>query len=437
MNHQNQAKTKSNIGQTILQHLNGRQSLLVAFSGGVDSTVLMHALVTLKQQLHNLQLRAIYIHHGLSENADSWAEHCQQQCHTWQVPLIIEKVKLDRSAGNIEEQAREARYQAIYRHLKNNEFLCTAQHLDDQCETFFLALKRGSGPAGLSAMPLENGQHLRPLLTISRQEIEQYANQHQLSWIEDESNQDDHYDRNFLRLNVLPTLNQRWPHFSQMVARSAELCQQQEILLNELLLADFKLVTTPEGQLCLTPLYNYSNYKRNAILRMWFRSKQINMPSQKQLSLIWQTVALAKEDANPQFILHNWQIRRYQNRLYLLPLYQDIEQQILPWDLSTSLTLPDNLGVLQPNYQTDLTCRLPQKEETVSVRFHAQGQFQIVQRKGSRSIKKLWQEHHIPPWMRTRIPLIYYNEQLITAVGVFVTEQGKGSQVGFNLSNTL
>ena len=436
MSHQNQAKTKSIIEQTILQHLNGRQSLLVAFSGGVDSTVLLQALVNLRQKLQNLKLRAIYIHHGLSKNADSWAEHCQQQCHIWQVPLIIEKVKLDRAAGNIEEQAREARYQAIYRHLKRDELLCTAQHLDDQCETFFLALKRGSGPTGLSAMPLENGQHLRPLLTISRQEIEQYANQQQLTWIEDESNQDDHYDRNFLRLKVLPTLNQRWPHFSQMVARSAELCQQQEALIHELLSSEFKQIIGNAKQLNIQPLRDYSDYKRNAILRMWFKEQHIGMPSQKQLSLIWQTVIQAKEDANPQFILHNRQIRRYQNQLYLLPLYQDIEQQILPWDLNTSLTLPDNLGVLQSNYQTKLTCRLPLKEENVSVRFHAQGQFQIVQRKGSRSIKKLWQEHHIPPWQRTRIPLIYYNEQLITAVGVFVTEQGKGSQVGFNLINT-
>ncbi|MBI0104674.1 tRNA lysidine(34) synthetase TilS [Gilliamella sp. W8145] len=437
MSHQSQTQIDNIVEQTILQHLNGRQSLLVAFSGGVDSTVLMHTLVTLKQRLQNLQLRAIYIHHGLSKNADNWAEHCQRQCQTWQVPLIIEKVKLNRSTGNIEEQAREARYQAIYQHLKSDEMLCTAQHLDDQCETFFLALKRGSGPTGLSAMPLENGQHLRPLLTISRQEIEQYANQHLLSWIEDESNQDDHYDRNFLRLKVLPILNQRWPHFSQMVARSAELCQQQEALIHELLLAEFEQIIGNAKQLNIQPLRDYSQYKRNAILRMWFREQHIGMPSQKQLSLIWQTVIQAKEDANPQFILHNRQIRRYQNQLYLLPLYQDIEKQILPWDLATSFTLPDNLGHLQPNYQTDLTCRLPQKDETVSVRFHAQGQFQIVQRQGSRSIKKLWQEHHIPPWMRTRIPLIYYNEQLITAVGVFVTEQGKGSQVGFKLSDTL
>ncbi|OCG45212.1 tRNA lysidine(34) synthetase TilS [Gilliamella sp. Choc4-2] len=435
MNNYHQLAIDKTIKKAILHSVKSRRILLVAYSGGVDSSVLLHALVKIKQQqLPDLQLRAIYIHHGLSKNADYWGTHCQQQCQTWQVPLIIEKVKINRQAGNIEEQARNARYHAIYCHLKENEFLCTAQHLNDQCETFFLALKRGSGPTGLAAMPQENGQHLRPLLTISRTQIEKYAQYHQLTWIEDESNQDDYYDRNFLRLNILPTLNTRWPHFSQMVARSAELCQQQEALLNELLLADFKQITTEQGLLCLTPLFDYSEYKRNAILRMWFRSQQISMPSQQQLALIWQTVALAKEDANPQFILHNQQIRRYQNQLYLLPLYQNIEQQVLNWDLTLPLDLPDKVGQLQVNNQTNLSCRSPQADEKVTVRFHAQGKLQIVNRQGSRAIKKLWQEYNIPPWMRTRIPLIYYNEQLICAVGIFVTKQGLGSQIGFKLT---
>ncbi|WP_366518750.1 tRNA lysidine(34) synthetase TilS [uncultured Gilliamella sp.] len=423
------------IEQAILDHIKNRQSLLVAYSGGVDSTVLLHALTQLKQQQRpGLQLSAIYIHHGLSQNADSWARHCQQQCQIWQVPLIIEKVRLDPMAGNIEQQARNARYQAIYRHLKSDQMLCTAQHLDDQCETFLLALKRGSGPAGLSAMPVESNRHLRPLLTISRQQIEAYANRHQLTWIEDESNQDDHYDRNFLRLKVLPLINQRWPQFSQMVARSASLCQQQEALINELLDNDFHQLLTTQGQLRLSPLINYSEYKRNAILRMWFRQQGIMMPSQKQLALIWQTVVEAKEDANPKFVLHNKQIRRYQNQLYLLPLYDDTEHLVINWDLTSPLVLPDNIGQLQSHYQHDLNCRLPQADEAVTVRFHAQGRLQIVNRQGSRAIKKIWQEHQIRPWMRSRTPLIYYNEQLICAVGVFVTEQGKGSQINFSVT---
>ncbi|OCG21093.1 tRNA lysidine(34) synthetase TilS [Gilliamella sp. wkB108] len=422
------------IEHALLQSLKHRRKLLIAFSGGVDSSVLLQGLVELKQHiLSDLQLRAIYIHHGLSQNADHWAEHCQCQCQKWQVPLIIEKVKLNINAGNIEEQARNARYQTIFKHLSDDETLCTAQHLDDQCETFFLALKRGSGPTGLASMPQESKRHLRPLLTVTRQQIENYANKHQLTWIEDESNRDDHYDRNFLRLHILPIINRRWPHFSQMVARSAELCQQQQELIEELLMTDFNQIIGESGQLSIEPLICYSEYKRNAILRMWFKSQQINMPTRQQIALIWQTVALAKEDANPKFLLHNRQIRRYQNQLYLLPIYQEIEHDILNWDLISPLILPDNLGQLQANYQTNLKCRLPNCDEQVTVRFHAQGQFDIVNRQGSRSIKKLWQEHHVAPWMRTRIPLIYYNEQLISAVGVFITKSGQGTEINFTM----
>lgn len=423
------------IQNTILTQLGSHRRVLIAYSGGIDSTVLLHALVTLKlEKLPDLQLTAIYIHHGISANADQWALHCQQQCQRWQVPFVIEKVTLALEQGNIEAQARQARYTAIAQHIQSGTILCTAQHLDDQCETFLLALKRGSGPAGLSAMPdqsqLAGYLLLRPLLTIRRQQIEQYASEQQIQWVEDESNQDDYYDRNFLRLKIIPQLNQRWPHFSEMVVRSAELCQQQELLLNELLADTLAQLVDEHGCLWISPLLNYSEVKRNALLRMWLKLGQVGMPSRKQLAVIWQTVILAKEDSNPSFILANKQIRRYQDKLYLLPHFQDLQSVSLAWNLCSPLNLPDNLGQLSISFQNG-ECRLPNDDEQVSVRFIAQGSFHIVGRNGSRQIKKLWQEFNIPPWMRTRIPLIYYNENLITAVGVFVTEFGKGQQIKF------
>ncbi|MDF7671063.1 tRNA lysidine(34) synthetase TilS [Orbaceae bacterium ESL0721] len=470
------------IYQTVSDNLENRASLLVAFSGGIDSTVLLHTLHRLvldrlehdqlkhdqlKQDRLNrdnspLNLRAIYIHHGLSQNADNWAAHCQAICQNWQIPLIIEHVEIDKSAGNIEEQARNARYQAIFQHLKQNESLCLAQHQDDQCETFLLALKRGSGPAGLSAMPQELTLHhsnrnitvLRPLLSISRAQIEAYADLHGLDWIEDESNQDDRYDRNFLRLTVLPALQSRWRHFPQMVARSAALCSQQEQLLTELLTPELEKMVGDQGELAIEPLLNCSEYKRYALIRLWLKRHSVTMPTQKQLTLIWQTVALAREDANPQFILGNSQIRRYQQALYLLPKYAETENINLSWDLKSSLTLPDHIGTLhvvnsqmadnQPlNLQLldpqlldpKLMCRLPNSDEQVTIRFHATGRIQIAGRDGSRPMKKQWQAHNIPSWQRTRIPLIFYNDRLITAVGQFVTVHGAGSEITFSLVN--
>jgi len=420
---------------TVQAKIGFHRNLLVAYSGGVDSSVLLHALVMLKQQyLSDLDVKAIYIHHGISENADIWAEHCREQCNIWQVPFIVEKVTLALELGNIEQQARDARYKAINKYLMSGAALCTAQHLDDQCETFLLALKRGSGPTGLSAMPesteFADNLLLRPLLTISRQQIEQYAKEYHLVWVEDESNQDPHYDRNFLRLNVLPLLNQRWPHFNQMVARSAELCHEQQQLLDELLLDCFERLIDNELNLSITPLLSFSPVKRNAILRMWFKRQQIVMPSRKQLDIIWQTVALAKEDSNPQFILHNKQIRRYQGKLYLLPKYHDLQSIKLNWlDFNVPLVLPDGAGKLSILNTLFNNCRLPEQNEDVFVSFSAQGTYQIVGRQGSRQIKKLWQELGIAPWLRTRTPLVFYNDTLITAAGIFITAQGQGHDV--------
>ena len=181
------------------QLLTSRQ-ILVAFSGGLDSTVLLHQLVQWRTENPGVTLRAIHVHHGLSANADAWVTHCENVCQQWQVPLVVERVQLAQEGLGIEAQARQARYQAFARTLLPGEVLVTAQHLDDQCETFLLALKRGSGPAGLSAMAevseFAGTRLIRPLLARTRGELAQWALAHGLRWIEDESNQDDSYDRN-------------------------------------------------------------------------------------------------------------------------------------------------------------------------------------------------------------------------------------------------
>lgn len=234
------------------------RQILVAFSGGLDSTVLLHQLVQWREQQPDVTLRAIHIHHGLSSHADSWVTHCEAVCQQWQVPLVVRRVQLQDEGLGIEAQARQARYAAFAQALHPGEVLVTAQHLDDQCETFLLALKRGSGPAGLSAMGERSSfagtQLIRPLLGETRAALEQWAKRYALRWIEDESNQDDVYDRNFLRLRVLPLLQQRWPHFAEATARSAALCAEQERLLDELLAEDLAGCITADGALQLAPL---------------------------------------------------------------------------------------------------------------------------------------------------------------------------------------
>lgn len=305
---------------TLNTSLLSSRRILAAFSGGLDSTVLLHQLVLWRERHPDVTLRAIHIHHGLSPHADSWVRHCETVCERWQVPLVVERVTLADNGLGIEAHAREARYRAFAQTLLPGEVLATAQHLDDQCETFLLALKRGSGPAGLSAMgersPFAGTLLLRPLLRETRKTLEQWAVRHGLCWIEDESNQDDAYDRNFLRLRALPLLQQRWPHFPAAVARSATLCAEQERLLDELLASDLTDCITAEGTLRLSPLMSMSDVRRAAILRRWLAMRNAPMPSRDALERIWQEVALARDDASPCLRFGDHEIRRYQSQLW-------------------------------------------------------------------------------------------------------------------------
>ena len=410
------------------QQLAGEQRLLVAFSGGLDSTVLLHQLTLLRQQHPQLQLRAIHIHHGLSPHADRWAEHCRALCDAWRVALEIVAIRVDGRDEGIEGAARAGRYQAFRQHLQPGEALVTAQHLDDQSETLLLALKRGSGPAGLAAMPasLMLGEHrlLRPLLFCRRAALERWASEHHLCWIEDESNQDIRYDRNFLRQRVLPLLNDRWPHFAAAVARSAALCGEQEQLLDELLAESLSLLMQPDGALRIDSFPGMSEARRAALLRRWIAACGGKMPSRDALNRLWQEVICAREDAAPRLQLGDHEVRRYRQALYWLPLRPSVREQVLDWpDPAQILYLPHGLGRLE-RAQSGTEIRPPRADERVTVRFQAHGSVAIVGRNGHRPVKKLWQEFGVPPWRRESTPMIFYNETLVAALETFVCREG-------------
>lgn len=404
------------------------RQILVAFSGGLDSTVLLHQLVCWRQSTPDLQLRAIHVHHGLSPNADAWVRHCQQLCAQWQVPLAVARVTLADDGLGVEAHARQARYDAFRDALRPGEVLATAQHLDDQSETLLLALKRGSGPAGLSAMPtvapFAGSWLIRPLLEMSRESLMRWARQHQLRWIEDESNQDDAYERNFLRLRVLPLLNARWPHFAEATARSAALCAEQEQLLDELLADDLARLTGDEGQLAITPMMAMSEPRRAALLRRWLAQRGAQMPSRDMTARLWLEVALAREDASPVLRLGAFEVRRYQQQLWWLKTLPALPDTPLRWDdIHLPLRLPEGHGALELVAGSML--RRPQSGEAVTIRYAAPGLLHIVGRCGGRKLKKIWQEMGVAPWLRDTTPLLFFGETLIAAAGRFVTLEGQ------------
>jgi len=257
--------------------------------------------------------------------------------------------------------------------------------------------------------------------------------QHQLRWIEDESNQDDAYDRNFLRLQVLPLLQQRWPHFADATARSAALCAEQESLLDELLADELSSCTTDNGTLELTPLMEMTRVRRAALLRRWLAAKNAPMPSRDGLERLWQEVALAREDASPCLRFGEYEVRRFQGQLWWIKSVVGQSETILPWPRwQLPLTLPAGLGHLRLLVGDEL--RAPHEDERVSIRFKAPGMLHIVGRSGGRKLKKIWQELNVPSWRRDTTPLLFYGETLIAAAGVFVTRDGAaGEESGVRL----
>ncbi|UJF18886.1 tRNA lysidine(34) synthetase TilS [Vibrio sp. SS-MA-C1-2] len=417
-------------------------SITIAFSGGVDSRVLLRNVSLWAKENDCLdRVNAVYIHHGLSVNSEIWAEKCQLWAEDEGIICYVERVDVSQDKGvSVEQEARNARYQALTPYVKPGGILVTGQHADDQVETFILALKRGSGPAGLASMPYQlsfaEGQIIRPLLTYSRQEIEVYAQQHRLQWVEDESNQDNKYDRNFLRNTLIPQFVDRWPGWKKAVNRTAKLCGEQEHLLNELTADKLQQAIFKDGSLQIDSLVRLSDALSRRLVRDWIKQKKqlensnITLPSEAQLQQIFHSVIDAKPDANPQVCWGDIQVRRYQNRLYIVENLPSIEDLVIDIQLDKWVRLPENLGEIRLQHRPfgDGNLRLPIElnEETqtalspITIRFNGSGiAIKPVGRQGKRKLKKLYQEYGVPSWLRKRTPLLFYGENLVSVADLF------------------
>lgn len=424
---------------SIIGQLTAKSKVILGLSGGVDSRVLLHLLGHFQTKYPQRSIIAVHIHHGLSKHADHW----QASCQTWamQEGITFDSCQVDVSpqgGESLEQVARQARYQALERYIDADDILITGQHLDDQAETFLLALKRGSGPKGLSSMaqtmPFGKGLIHRPLLNVSRHDIEAYATNNKLTWVEDESNQDIRFDRNFLRQQIIPSIKQRWPSFASSVARSARLCAAQEELLDELLRPQLIEMCDQFEGLSIPELASYSKLKRNYILRLWLEQYTRLLPSEVQLSKLWNEVANARADANPELKLALGTVRRYKQRLFWVSNRQDIsnwQQELL---IGQPLTLPDGLGILslmnsvtQAASVLSLSSQVLQQSLTVifepeQLSAHPYG------RVGSRKMKKLFQELGVPSWQRRRLPIVMQGNKVVAVAGLFVDKDYIGEQ---------
>ena len=410
--------------------------IVLAYSGGLDSHVLLHLMARYQALYPQHEYLAVHVHHGLSDNADIWLEHCQRTANVLGINFVAEKVTLDlASRESVEALARTARYQAIAKHLEGDSLLLLGQHLDDQLETFLLQLKRGAGVKGLSAMAAkmpfslqDKCQIVRPLLTLSQQSLVDYAMALKLTWVEDESNNDLNYDRNFLRHQIIPSLKQRWPHIANAVHRSAELCAEQQSLADEIAALDLNTCENGLAGLKIASLNTLSKIRRNNVIRFWLAKQLLPMPRGQHLDKLWQGVVNAVDDANPQLSWQAGEFRRYQGVLYNVQKYASLKEVTIALihTQEQSITLPDNIGslrlqrLLEAQSNARSCVRAPDEDEVITIRFRGEGKCHPIGRSGSRSIKKLYQEYQVAPWLRDRIPLIYYGDELVCAVGLWV-----------------
>jgi len=420
---------------------------VVAYSGGVDSHVLLHCCKQL-----SVPLRAVHVHHGLQSVADYWVNHCQNICAALDVPLDVIYVDAKQKRGQSpEEAARKARYDALHTNLSEGDCLLTAQHLNDQAETLLLQLFRTASTAGLSAMPERRRfgvhVHIRPLLSFTRQEIENYAEENGLHWIEDPSNQDINFDRNYIRTNLIPLLEDRWPEIINQLSTVASLQASNLQVLEDMAAIDLaNSIRIPVFQstvqayvvvsvLSIINLKQLSLPRLFNVLRFWI----INaidagytkiLPTRKLLEEIVKTIIFVQQDASPVIFFSGLEFRKYQSDLYLLKpmLFKSAIESLAEYEVVWQARLPLDLPLLKMRLRVvnksgeGLQMRL--LDEPLTIRFRQGGEnIHPAGRQHSQSLKKLLQEAGIPPWERDSLPLLYYKEELVAVAGLWIAKK--------------
>jgi tRNA(Ile)-lysidine synthase len=391
----------------------------IAFSGGLDSTVLLHLLAHLVKTESLPPLCAVHIHHGLQAAADAWPQHCQSICDALGVPLLIERVKVQPGAS-LERAARDARYAVFSSLTQANDVLLTGQHRDDQAETLLFRLLRGAGVRGLSGMPAQRpvgqGTLIRPLLDISRAELEEFAQAHQLRWIEDPSNQDRQFSRNYLRHQVMPLLSARWPQAQASMSRSAAHLREAQGLLDELAQIDLAQAATAHDyawlglpSLELAPLAALSAARQRNAISHWLEAFT-QLPDTDHWSG-WTDLCKAAPDASPVWRLAEGELRRGAGRVWWLS-GNWLRAPVIgaDWQVpSSALRLADNGRVM---FSGQAPCG------PLRIAYRQGGEVMHLADRGHRDLKRLLNERAVPGFVRGRLPLLFRGDKLLAVANL-------------------
>lgn len=414
--------------------------LVIALSGGRDSLALLAACVQLRDQgaLGARRLRAIHIDHGLQAESPQWARACRRIARAWRVPLSVRRVSVTLARGqSLEAEARRHRYAAFAELLRAKECLLTAHHLDDQAETLLLQLLRGAGVRGLAAMPEETalgrGRLLRPWLEVPRAQLTELLKSLQISeWIEDPSNRDLRFDRNYLRANLMPALLSRWPSAHGVIARSAKHLGEARELLDELAAADLAALVprgaTNTAVIDVPALCALSTARQRNVLRYWLHAAGLRLPDVRHLERIRCELPLARRDAQPVVRWAGGEVRRFGNKLYALaprperdPLASAPLSLPWHWRVGQPISLGRDGGCLRLERDAHGPLHRASLPAELWIRTRVGGESIAVQGgEGRRRIKALLREARILPWWREQVPLVGAGSEVIAVGDLFV-----------------
>jgi tRNA(Ile)-lysidine synthase len=396
-------------------------SLCVALSGGLDSSALLTALATPRRK--RPRLRAVHVDHGIHPNSTAWSAHCRGLAGRLGVPLKVLATKVTRPRGeSLEAAARKARYALLEGDLADGEILLTAHHQDDQLETVLLQLFRGSGLAGIAAMPevapFGKGLLVSPLLSRTRAELEAWSRSHSVVWVEDDTNADESLDRNYLRRRVIPLIRERWPSVGSSVGRSARHAAEAQRLLDAVARRDVERAADGDS-LAVSALRALPPERRRNALRYWIARSGHSLPDTRRLEEMCGPLLDARPDANPHVVWNGAALQREAGRLAIRAAVLAAEAAVLEWHVAVSQTcgLPNGGGQLELRQDPGGSLDLDAMPEVLTVRSRAGGERLRPRRGGpSRALKNLLQEARVPLGERARLPLIWSGARLL-AVG--------------------
>ena len=423
------------VRRRLAAHVPRGKSVCAAFSGGLDSTVLLDLLARLRDEA-DFTLTAIHVHHGLSRNADRWAEACAAFARSRGVALAVERVTVDRShASGLEAAARAARHAALAR--AGADFVALAHHRDDQAETVLLQALRGTGVKGLSAMAearaMDGSVWIRPLLEEARETLLAYARAAGLDWVEDESNELAAFDRNFLRHEVMPVLERRFPQYRDSFARLARHAATASELLEGIARADMARIVDGEG-LSAAGLDALDPARRANVLRHFLASRGLAMPGEARLADMARQLVSAREDARVLVLHDGRSLMRHRGRVFVAGAPGGPQGWEIPWQGERVLALGEGRGQVRFGESTGSGISLERLATGRWLFRPRAGGERIRLREGgpSRTLKNLLQEHAVPVWRRRQLPLLFEGDRLVwvPGIGIAADFRAQGAAAG-------